>query len=81
MILFLFVSFAVFFSLHPQNAQGRRIPQNVAVANPTANEIAEVCKHLNLPCTVEVSDLMRLQLSKVEGRQSVFKRLHAQRES
>jgi signal recognition particle subunit SEC65 len=34
--------------------QGRKIPKDKAVAEPTAIEIYDICKHLKLECVLQV---------------------------
>jgi len=58
--------------------EGRRIPKNKAVENPTAAEMAEVCRNLGLQCIVEAEKYyprnflmkgrLRVELKTVEGK-------------
>eukprot|EP01114_Cavostelium_apophysatum_P009194 TRINITY_DN22283_c0_g1_i1.p1 TRINITY_DN22283_c0_g1~~TRINITY_DN22283_c0_g1_i1.p1 ORF type:complete len:150 (+),score=23.54 TRINITY_DN22283_c0_g1_i1:59-451(+) len=47
------IIYPVYLSNKKTVAEGRRVSLQMAIENPTANEIQEVCKYLGLECVVE----------------------------
>lgn len=49
------VIYPIYISSKKTIAEGRRVPATIAVDNPTAVEIADVCRYLGFEVVVEVN--------------------------